>query len=69
MSYLKSLFLICSVIAAFFPHKAVACSCSEITALEMLDSEFNEHIFTGIVTSAQLIDLDGLLSCAGRGKS
>jgi hypothetical protein len=60
MSYFKSLILFCSVILVVLPTKVVACSCSEITALEMLDSEFNKHIFTGIVTSAQLVELDGV---------
>lgn len=62
MKYIAYTLLIFSFIASFFFSKALACSCSEITAAEMLNSEFNEYIFIGTVTSAKLMKHKGVYS-------
>lgn len=56
------IFLIFSGIASILLSKAFACSCSEITAKDMLTYEFNKYIFTGIVTSAKLMKHKGVYS-------
>ena len=56
------IFLIFSGITSILLGEAFACSCSEITAMEMLNYEFNKYIFTGTVTSAKLMEHKGVYS-------
>lgn len=56
------IFLIFSGITSILLSEAFACSCSEITAMEMLNYEFNKYIFTGTVTSAKLMEHKGVYS-------
>ena len=62
MKYFLRALLVFGFILSLFFSRANACSCSEITALDMLNFEFNKYIFIGIVTSAKLMKHEGAYS-------
>lgn len=47
------------LIAGFYPATAEACSCSDVTALDMLNDSYTAYIFTGLVTEARLEKVNG----------